>query len=90
MITDEKKLREMVKDEVEKVIRASGLVIKFREISDDEAEKEIAGIIPRLRAGGRTKISALDIVAVLVLPPEQVENILEKFEKSGRISEFNE
>ncbi len=90
MLADPENLRKMVREEVEKVIRASGLVIKYREISDEDAGKEIAEFIVRLRSAGNTKISALDIVSALVLPPEQVEKILEKFENSGRLSEFNE
>ncbi len=90
MLAGQENLRKMVREEVEKVIRASGLLIKYREISDADAEKEITELIIRLRAAGNKKISALDIVSILVLPPEQIERILEKFENSGRLSEFNE
>ena len=64
--------------------------IKFRNISNKKAREEIADFILEEKEDGKKKLSTFDIVSNLELPANQVEKVLNDFEKKGKIKEINE
>ena len=62
--------------------------LDFRDISDKEATQEISSFIVKKKEEGITKLSVLDFVLNLKIPAEQVEKILSKYEKDGKIKEI--
>ena len=92
MINEEglkKIIDERVEEKFKKLIEEKEL-ITFRDIKDNLAQKEIESFILGVKKAGILKISIIDIVNNLKLPPEQIERIMARFEKTGRISEINE
>jgi hypothetical protein len=53
-----------------------------RDISDDEAKKDIINYIKEIKSKGNTKISMIDLVTNINLPSEQIERIMEDLEGS--------
>jgi len=55
-----------------------------------EAEAEIKEFILERKKTGEHKVSVFDIFTSLLLPMEQIERIMENFEREGRIREIDE
>lgn len=53
----------------------------YREISDEEAEIEIEKFLRELRDEGAPDFTALDIIAGLNLPPDQVDQVIENMRR---------
>lgn len=79
---------EQVEEKFKKLLEEKELV-SFRSIKDGLAREEIESFIFKIKKMGVLKISIIDIVNNLKLPPEQIERIMEKFEKTGRAKEIN-
>ncbi len=89
---DWQKMKEKV-EELEK--RIGGVfeqkeIIKFKKISESEAKKEITDFILQMKEKSISKISILDIVCSLNLPPEQIERVMEQFKSKKKVSEVYE
>ncbi len=54
-----------------------------KHINDMEAESEITNFILKEKKNGVEKISILDIIENLSLPPEQICRIMDKLQKKG-------
>ncbi len=62
--------------------------LEFRDISNKEAKQEISAFILQKKENGITKLSTLDFVLNLKLPAEQIDDILERYEKKKKIKEL--
>lgn len=89
VVIPEDLIRDLVNQEVKKILEDRKILIYFRKVDNKIAEEEIRKFIISKKSEGTAKISFLDIVVSLNLPPEQVEIIIEKFEKEGKISEID-
>ena len=88
---DENELRKIVYEQLERMVKESGLcILGYKQIDDSMAEKEISGFISTQKSINVDRISVLEVVSSLMLCPEQVERIFRKFEQAGRISEIDE
>lgn len=83
----EEQLERIVYKKLEEVLKAYKILIEYRNIPDDLAKKEITEFILDKRKEGIIQISVFDVISSLQLPPEQVDRIMEEFEKEGKISE---
>ncbi len=61
--------------------------MKIKRLNDKSAEKEITSYIIKEKRRGTSEVSILDISNGAKLPLEQIDRIMEKFEKEGRIKE---
>lgn len=86
----EETLRKIISEQLGKILKERYLADEYRIISNPLAEKEISQFILDLKKQNISKVSILDVVLALKLPPEQVDEIMIKFEKEGRVSELNE
>lgn len=59
----------------------------LRQVSGEEARREISSFILRKKAKGITRLSTLDFVLSLRIPPTQVEDVLEDFKKEQKVTE---
>ena len=73
-------LRRIVREELHKI------VYETRQISDSEAEHEISDLIITKRMSDIKHVNAFEVFTELSLPIEQIEKILDKLEKEGKIS----
>lgn len=71
-----------------KTILEEGEILKFKEISDIEAKKEITNFILREKKKGIKRMRAIDIVKRLKLPAYQVEKIIDGFLKEKKLFEI--
>ncbi len=62
--------------------------MKNKILNDKSAEKEITSYIVKQKKNGVSKMGILDVSNGAKLPPKQVDRIMEKFEKEGRIEEI--
>jgi len=76
-------------DERIKEIINSGKSFEFRDISEEEAKKEISLFIMENKNNGVARLSTLDFVLSLRIPAPQVEKILDIFVKENKIKELN-
>lgn len=83
-------LRQVIHEELKSLLREGKLIYETRAVSDMEAEAEIKEFLLEKKRFGITKVSVFDIFTSLLLPVEQIERIVEKFEHEGRISEVDE
>jgi len=60
----------------------------IRKISDAKAKKEISAYIIKMKKKGKTKLSILNFVMALELPALQIERIMKKFTKEGKVKEI--
>lgn len=72
-------LRKIVRQELHKI------VYETRQINDLEAEHEISDWIRNKRMSDIKHINAFEIFTEISLPIEQVEKVLEKLEREGKI-----
>ncbi|UZE92451.1 MAG: hypothetical protein IB616_01175 [Methanosarcinales archaeon] len=86
----ERILGKLIKEKVEELFEEKEILLEFRKVNDDLAQEEIEHFIMEIKESNISKISIFDIVRGLHLPSEQVERILEKYEKEGRVSEISE
>lgn len=61
--------------------------MKIRRISDNSAKKEISSYIIKQKKKGVSRINALEIYDNVRLPPKQIDKVMTKFEKEGRVTE---
>ncbi len=80
----------LVETKLKEFLKEKEILIEFRTIEEDVAQEEIEQFIIERNGEGASRISVFDIVHDLELPPEQVERIIEKFEKAGRLSETDD
>lgn len=78
---------ERVREQIRKFFEEKK-VIKFREISDIEAKKEIADLILTEKKKGIKTMRAIDIVKRLKLPAYQTEKIIDGFLKEKKLFEI--
>lgn len=81
----ERMIDERVEKNVRKIFEERG-VIKFRKINDIEARKQISNFILEMKREDVRRVNILDIISNLSLPPEQVERIMEEFEKEKKVT----
>lgn len=91
LFVQESKLNELIDERVSQKVnelleqRAS---IIFRNITKSKAEEEISGFIKQKQEAGIFRISVLDIVLNLKLPPEQIEAVMEDYKKQKKVKEI--
>lgn len=73
-----------VDDRINEILN-SGDNFEFQDISDSEARDKISSFIVRKKKEGITQLGTLDFVLNLRLPAQQVEKILDDFEKEERV-----
>ena len=78
-----------VDERIAEILKGSG-DFEFKKVSDSEAKEEISSFIKRKHDENVTQLSTLDFVLNLRLPAEQVERILERFEKEKKVKEIEE
>lgn len=83
-------LDSIVEERLRHLLRQKELSEKFRGIDDDTARSEINNFIIEKKREGITKLSVIEISAVLRLPIEQVEKIMDVYKKEGKVKEINE
>lgn len=76
-------------EKLEEIIKTLEKLELYKEITDEQAETEIKNFILHLKKSGRTTMDIIDLVEELKLPPEQIEKIMDKFTKAGKIRELN-
>lgn len=62
--------------------------LELRDISESEAKREISSFILEKKNEGATQLSTLDFVLNLKIPAEQVDRILENYERENKIREI--
>ena len=60
----------------------------IRKISDAKAKKEISAYIIKMKKKGKTKLNILNFIMALELPALQIERIMKKFTKEGKVKEI--
>ncbi len=83
-------MRQVIHEELKSLLREGKLIYETRIVSDIEAEAEIKEFLLEKKRLGITKVSIFDIFTSLLLPMEQIERLVEKFENEGRIREVDE
>jgi len=81
---------QLIEEKIEGFLKEKSAPFEFKKIDDNLAEREIECFLLEMREKDVSKTSIFDIVVSLRLPAEQVERIMEKFEKEGRVSGLNE
>ncbi len=74
----------MIRQEVEAALN-DRFSPTYRIIPDDRAREEIISFIRGWKTSGKDGFSVSDVVSALRLPAEQVEEILEAFERQGKL-----
>ncbi|HLD81240.1 MAG TPA: hypothetical protein VJA40_04535 [archaeon] len=82
-------LRQLVHEEVQKAFREKKIA-GFYKLSDSLAESAISSFILTRKAAGEKTVSVPQISFALGIPVGQVDLIIEKFEKAGRLREVND
>ncbi len=59
--------------------------VRSESIQDSEAKEKILYLLSRFKAHGQKHIDIIDLKNRLHLPVEQIENIMERLEKEGRV-----
>lgn len=80
-------VEKLVEEKVEEILKRK-IGIKFREVSDAVAKKEISDLFITKLAQGITRIDVLDVVMSLNLPGTQVEKIFNDFIKGNYVKEL--
>ena len=85
-LVNEEALRQRIAAEVERILDERANPI-YRDVPGKTAHKEVEDFLLAAKERGVTRVAVPDVVRALHLPPEQVETILEGFEKQGRLKE---
>lgn len=91
MFVSESKINEIIDEKVNQKINEileQKTSINFRKVSKSEAKEDIINFIRQRHEKGIFQVSILDIVLNLKLPAEQVEKIMDEFEKLKKIKEI--
>ena len=91
MLITDRHLDQLIDEKVEnkiKEILERRKSFRFRKVNNTVAHKEMAMFLKEKHRKNIFKISILDIVLQLKLPPEQVEKVMDYFEKRGKAREI--
>lgn len=79
--TKMEKMRKEIKELKEE--RKKMILINMPNVSDKDAEKQVRNYLEMFRSKATKKVSLLDIMSKLNLPPEQIERVMKRLEREG-------
>lgn len=81
-----KKIDSRVDERLNELIKSEDF-LSFRKLTDKQAKKEISDFILAQKSEGTTQLTIFDIVLKLKLPAQQVEKIMDGFEREKKVKE---